>query len=120
MRVRRILRRTLISVGAVGLFLALWAFWLEPSSLTLAEVPIDFKWQNSGSVRVAVLADLHVGSPFNDIARLHTVVDRTNAAQPEVICILGDLVIQGVIGGRAVPPEEIATELRRLQAPLGV
>jgi len=46
--------------------------------------------------------------------------DRTNAAQPDVICILGDLVIQGVLGGRFVPPEEIAVELARLRAPAGV
>ena len=48
------------------------------------------------------------------------VVDRTNAARPDIICILGDLVIQGVLGGRFVPPEEIATELGHLRAPAGV
>jgi predicted MPP superfamily phosphohydrolase len=26
-------------------------------------------------------------------AKLHSTVDRTNAAQPDVICILGDLVV---------------------------
>jgi predicted MPP superfamily phosphohydrolase len=36
-----------------------------------------------------------------------------------VICILGDLVIQGVLGGRFVAPEEIARELNRLHAPSG-
>jgi len=42
------------------------------------------------------------------------------AAQPDVICILGDLVIQGVLGGHFVPPEEIVIELARLRAPAGV
>jgi hypothetical protein len=71
-------------------------------------------------VRVAILTDLHVGSPFNGLARLHEVVERTNAAGPDLICILGDLVIQGVIGGHFVAPEAIATELSRLRAPAGV
>jgi uncharacterized protein len=72
-----------------------------------------------GSVRIAVLTDLHVGSPFNGPAKLHDVVERTNAARPDVICILGDLVIQGVIGGRFVPPEQIAAELKMLRSPAG-
>jgi hypothetical protein len=46
------------------------------------------------------------------MAKLHSTVDRTNAAQPDLICILGDLVIQGVLGGRFVPPEEIVVEFR--------
>src|SRR4029453_5766878 len=63
---------------------------------------------------------LHVGSPFNGMAKLHSTVDRTNAAKPDVICILCDLVFQGVLGWRFVPPEELATELARLRAPAGV
>src|SRR5207247_5574295 len=54
------------------------------------------------------------------MAKLHSTVDRTNAALPAVICILSDLVIQGVLGGRFVPPEEIVIELTRLPAPGGV
>jgi predicted MPP superfamily phosphohydrolase len=69
---------------------------------------------------VAILTDLHVGSPFNGPAKLRQIVERTNAAQPDLVCILGDLVIQGVIGGRFVPPEEIAAELKQLRARSGV
>jgi len=67
-----------------------------------------------------VLTDLHVGSPFNGIAKLRTIVDRTNAAEPDLICILGDLVIQDVVGGHFVAPEAIAVELTRLRAPVSV
>ena len=69
---------------------------------------------------MAILTDLHVGSPFNGIDKLRAVVTRTNAAHPDIICILGDLVIQGVIGGRFVPPEEIAAELKYLRAVVGM
>jgi predicted MPP superfamily phosphohydrolase len=109
------------STGFVGcvVVLGLWAFWLEPASLTVAEHELSLGWPGERSLRVAVLTDLHVGSPFNGLAKLRSTVDRTNAAQPDVICILGDLVIQGVLGGRFVPPEEIAIELARLRAAAG-
>jgi predicted MPP superfamily phosphohydrolase len=100
--------------------LGLWAFWLEPASLTVAEHELSLGWPAERPLRVAVLTDLHVGSPFNGMAKLHSTVDRTNAAQPDLICILGDLVIQGVLGGRFVPPEEIVVELTRLRAAAGV
>ena len=96
------------------------AFWWEPASLLVAEERIALHLATRGSVRIAVLTDLHVGSPFNGSAKLHDVVERANAARPEIICILGDLVIQGVIGGRFVPPEPIASELSALKAPAGV
>jgi len=107
-------------VGCVVVSLGLRAFWLEPASLRVVEHELSVGWPRERALRVAVLTDLHVGSPFNGTARLHTTVDRTNAAQPDVVCILGDLVIQGVVGGRFVPPEEIAIELARLRAAAGV
>src|SRR6185295_6419751 len=91
---------------------------LEPASLTVTEERIELRWPRP-PLRVALLADLHVGSPFNGLAKLRRIVDRTNAARPDLICILGDLVIQGVIGGRFVPPEAVAAELKRLSAPAG-
>ena len=106
--------------GGTALVLSLWAFWLEPASLTVAEHQVKLDWRAEKSLRVAILTDLHVGSPFNGIAKLRETVERTNAAQPALICILGDLVIQGVVGGRFVPPEEIAAELKHLRAPAGV
>jgi len=107
-------------VGSVVVILGLWAFWIEPASLTVSERALSLPWPGERPLRVAVLTDLHVGSPFNGMAKLHSTVDRTNAAKPDVICILGDLVIQGVLGGRFVPPEEIAAELARLRAAAGV
>jgi predicted MPP superfamily phosphohydrolase len=107
-------------VGCLVVTLALWAFWLEPASLTVAEHELSLDWPGDRSLRVAVLTDLHIGSPFNGMAKLHSTVDRTNAVQPDLICILGDLVIQGVLGGRFVTPEEIVVELARLHASAGI
>lgn len=112
--------RSLTVLGCAVLAGALWACWLEPSSLTVVEEQISLPWAVQRNLRIAILTDLHVGSPFNGAAKLRDIVDRTNAARPDLVCILGDLVIQGVIGGRFVPPEEIAMELKRLRAAAGV
>jgi len=117
---RRIWRWSLGAAGCAILAGGLWGLWLEPSSLIVAEQQISLRWATHRPVRIAILTDLHVGSPFNGIAKLREIVDRTNEARPDMICILGDLVIQGVLGGRFVAPEEIATELKRLRAPAGI
>ena len=110
---------TLVASGAIVLT-GLWSFWWEPSSLVVREETLSLVWPATTGPRIAVLTDLHVGSPFNDLDRLREIVRRTNAAGPDVICILGDLVIQGVRGGTFVPPEEIAAVLADLRAPAGV
>ena len=117
---RRIWRGISAAIGCASLTFGLRAFWLEPASLTVSEERVSLHWYAHRSVRVAILSDLHVGSPFNGIARLRDIVDRTNAARPDIVCILGDLVIQGVIGGHFVAPEEIATELKGLRPPAGI
>jgi predicted MPP superfamily phosphohydrolase len=116
-------RRAALYLFAAAAFLALAlglsVFWLEPASLTISDERIDLPVRLQRPLRVAVLTDLHVGSPFNSLSKLRDVVDRTNAAHPDLICVLGDLVIQGVAGGRFVAPEDIAPELGRLAAPAG-
>ncbi len=116
----RVWRWTAIAAGCALLATGIRAFWLEPASLSVVEERISLRWPMRAPVRMAILTDLHIGSPFNGLAKLRPLVDRTNAARPDVVCILGDLVVQGVIGGRFVAPERIAAELRRLQAPGGV
>lgn len=101
--------------------LGAWAFWLEPASLEVKEHTLEIpRWPRAlDGLRIAVLADLHVGSPFNGVAKLKKIVASTNEAKPDLIVIPGDLMIQGVFGGTQVPPEEIASHLALLKAPLG-
>ena len=71
-------------------------------------------------LRVALISDLHVGSPWNGVDRLREVVRRTNAARPDLVLLLGDYVSRGVVGGSSVPPETTGQILHGLAAPLGV
>jgi len=118
-RVRRILLTVALTLSAV---LAAWAFWLEPASLRVETYAIELeRLPNScDGLQVALLADLHVGSPFNGTANLERVVRRTQEADPDLILLLGDYVIHGVVGGHFVSPEPTAQILSELAAPLGV
>jgi predicted MPP superfamily phosphohydrolase len=100
--------------------LGLYAFWLEPASLQVREIELPLLPPGSHPIRVAALSDLHVGSPYHGLPGLRRAVDLTNASRPDLICLLGDFVTKGVIGGTFVPPEPIAQELARLRAPRGV
>jgi uncharacterized protein len=119
-RSNHFLRWTTLALGLAIFAAGLRAFWWEPAGLTVTEERITLHQGARRSVRIAILTDLHVGSPFNGPAKLHDVVERTNAARADIICILGDLVVQGVIGGRFVPPEQIAGELKALRSSAGV
>jgi len=107
-------------VLALALALSLWSLWLEPASLRVQSVDVPVAWPYARPLRVVLVSDLHVGAPYHGLARLPSTVDRINATDPDVICIAGDVVTLGVVGGRFTPPEAIARELRRLQAPGGV
>lgn len=117
----RKLRAALVALFVVFALLGLWAFWIEPAWLTTHSFVLQIpNWQPAHrGLRVAILTDLHVGSPHTGLEKLAKVVASTNEEHPDLVVILGDLMIQGVIGGRFVEPEPIAEVLRGLRAPLG-
>jgi|SRR5688572_8120591 len=106
----------------VVLALMVWGFVIEPRRLVIREVALTLPdWpRGNDRLRVAVLTDLHVGSPHHGVARLRSIVDRVNSLNADVVLLLGDYVIQGVAGGEFVAPELIAPELHRLTARHGV
>jgi hypothetical protein len=103
-------------------FLALWAFVIEPSRLVLRETRITLpSWPaNFSGLRIAVISDLHAGSPFITLDKIRQIVETTNAARPDLILLPGDFVIQGALGGRFMEPEVIAEALKGLRAGFGV
>ncbi len=111
-----------IAAALVVIALALRAFWVEPASLRVTSTTITLEPGSHAldGLCIAVLTDLHVGSPWNGIDNLARIVAVTNAARPDLVLLAGDYVIKGVVGGRFVPPETIAPRLHELRAPLGV
>jgi predicted MPP superfamily phosphohydrolase len=112
----------LLATLAFGLVPPIWGFLVEPGSLRNEDYEIELPgWPVAcDGLRVAVLTDLHVGSPFNGLDKLDRIIALTRHARPDLILLAGDYVIHGVPGGRFTPPEEIAAALRELSAPLGV
>jgi predicted MPP superfamily phosphohydrolase len=84
-----------------------------PDSLRLTEHDVRADASPLKGLRIAVIADLHAGGAFIDEAKLQDVVQRTNAAQPDLILLAGDY-------GNDMPPDIIAGHLARLEARMGV
>jgi predicted MPP superfamily phosphohydrolase len=118
----RWLRRGSLALLLAGVAAALWAFWLEPQRLVVnrSELRLPSWPAKLSGLRVALLADLHVGSPYWDVAALTRLVERTNAERPDLVLLAGDYQINEVIGGSFVESEPIAEQLGKLRAPLGV
>ena len=122
------LRTICVTLAVVLLPLGVWSFWLEPASITVRHVRLEIpSWHaEHRDVKIAVLTDLHVGSPHMGLDKLRRVVEHTNDEHPDLVLLLGDFVIGGrdhgggVLGGTFVQPEPIAAELKNLRAPLGV
>jgi uncharacterized protein len=120
-------KRSVVKITAAALalslaFLAVWAFVIEPDSLVVREETIQLPNWPTGfeNLKIAVVSDLHVGSPYIDAVKLAYIVARVNDARPDLVVLLGDFMIQDVWGGKAVEPEVIAEMLKGLRARHGV
>jgi len=85
-------------------------------SIRTVNYQINIPGQGSG-LRIVLISDLHIG-PTVDRAWVGRVVDTVNRAQPDMVCIAGD-----IFDGNLNIVDDlsaIAAELRRIQAPLGV
>jgi predicted MPP superfamily phosphohydrolase len=102
--------------------MGIYAFFIEPNRLVMHEEVIQLAdWPASfDHLKVAVLSDLHVGSPFITLDKLQMIVSKVNQTEPDMIVLLGDFVIQDVWGGEFVEPEIIAENLKGLRARYGV
>jgi uncharacterized protein len=114
--------RVALALGGLVLGCALWAFWLEPRRLVFRELSLDVpRWPAElGDLRLALMSDLHVGSPYWDLERLERLVADTNRRRPDLVLLAGDYLINGVKFGSWVDPESIARALGALRAPLGI
>jgi predicted MPP superfamily phosphohydrolase len=119
------IRIVAIALLVAPFLVAVWAFGIEPGMLVVRHPRIELPgWKSE--LRIAVLSDLHIGSPHVGLDKLRTIVEKTNAENPALVVLLGDFVTGGpnrrggVRGGGFVEPEHIAQELKALRAPLGV
>lgn len=79
-------------------------------------------WTPGLTLRLAVLADLHVCEPWMSVERVAAIVEQTNNLNPDAILLLGDYVVGGRLARFSTPVSvgAWATALEALKAPLGV
>ena len=69
------------------------------------------------NLRIVLISDLHIGPAVNR-AWVSRVADTINRAEPDIVCIAGDVFDGNPDSAPDLPG--IAAEFRRIQAPLGV
>jgi predicted MPP superfamily phosphohydrolase len=78
-------------------------------------------WTESLSgLRLAVIADLHAGSPQVDQERIERIVERVNRESVDLVALLGDYIDTDVALSEWIAPEKIARRLGQLHSRLGV
>ena len=77
------------------------------------------KWKSRSSLKIALLADIHLIWPWMTPSRLSAVVDHTNRLRPDLVLLLGDYVGTHLFGLQ-IDPERGLAPLSRLRAPCGV
>ena len=102
--------------------LAAWSFWLEQTRLVVRfeKLHVEDWAPETPPIKIAILSDLHVGSPYWGLDSLQQLIATVNDQNPDVIFILGDYLISNVVGGNYKTPSEFAPILSKLSAPLGV
>lgn len=106
----------------IGLVLAVDAVFIEPNRLVVHQATITLSPcpEELRGLRIAAISDIHAGSPYITLNKIHRLVALTNDQQPDLILLPGDFVIQNVIGGNFIDPTILAAELKNLKARIGV
>ncbi|MCA1614434.1 MAG: metallophosphoesterase, partial [Acidobacteria bacterium] len=109
--------RIFLALLVVAALLALWSFVIEPDRLVVREVALSLpRWPaDAGRLRLAVVSDIHTGSPHVDASKLDELVEEINRLKPDAVLLLGDFVISGVAGGEFIGPEVTSERLKGLR-----
>ena len=99
-----------------------WGIIVEPYLILdydNVEIPIS-KWdKNLDGLKVALVSDIHAGAGPAENWRIRRIVEKTNAAKPDIIFLLGDYVNGGIYYGK-MDMERLSAYLKNLKAPYGV
>lgn len=117
---RRGILKGLLGLFLAGLFTTAYGFFVEPAlRLCVKRQRIRPPNWTGGPLKIAVLADIHMGEPFVSLDRLKRIVTRTNALGADLIVILGDLEAGHRFITAKVSMADTARVLAGLSAPMG-
>ncbi len=118
---RRRFLTSFAGVFAAGLATGAYALAIEPG-WRLRVVTHRLRpagWPNGVKLRIAALADPHMGEPYMPLSRLERIVDKTNALKPDLTVLLGDFVAGHRFVSKPVKIADTARVCAGLRAPLG-
>jgi uncharacterized protein len=95
--------------------LGVWAFLVEPATLTVRHVTVESAEWTGAPLRIGIISDTHVAAPHTDPARVERLVRRMNGERPDVVLLLGDYV-GGHLPERQRPPAERREILAGIEA----
>ncbi len=118
---RRTFFKWLGGLALSGAAMTGYAFGIEPGfllrvqryALTPPGWPSDFK------LRIAALADIHMGEPYMGLGHLERIVETTNGLEPDLVLLLGDYAAGHRWVTRKITIKDTAAVLAGLKAPLG-
>lgn len=115
-----IIFKLVFAIAVMTIIFLSWGLGIEPGLLRVTATEITASnWQTYWRpLRIAVLSDLHVGSPHVDLEHLQFIVDSVNAQDPDMVLMLGDYMADGYY--QPVQPATFAPILGRLTARYGV
>jgi predicted MPP superfamily phosphohydrolase len=117
---RRRVLKTLGAVAAAGVGTAAWGFGAEPAlRLRVQRYHLSPVNWTGGGLRIACLADFHLGAPYVGLDRLARIVARANTLDADLIVLLGDFAAGHRFVSTPVRIADAAPILARLRAPLG-
>ncbi len=98
--------RALFPLVTLGLSLGVWGLRIEPKRLIVRPASLSTRlWPKAmDPLRIAVISDLHVGSPHINLAKVDQVVNRVNRLRADLVVLLGDYVVRNVPFGKFVEP----------------
>ena len=122
---RIILAWSLGVIAALGWGLGVWAFLIEPATLTVRHITVESAEWRGPPLRMGVISDTHVAAPHTDVARIERLVARMNAEKPDIVMLLGDYAGGHEPAARRAKPEQSkilrgVEVFEGLSAPLGV
>lgn len=96
----------------------LWSVLIEPRWVRRREFthPVSQLHQSS-AIKLAIVGDLHIGSPYATLEALQKLLTNILIEKPDVLILVGDYVIQGVIGGTHVPISDVVNLLKTVDIP---
>lgn len=94
---------------------------LGVGEIEVKSVPLTLPaWPSSlAGLRVAVIADLHAGSPQIGLERVQRIVSHVNAEAVDLVALVGDYIDHQVALGDEFSPESVAALLGGLRSRLG-